>query len=86
MIPFVKTLLLPLALAIPPALQGAEITWQAPFNITSVDSIDTNGTLVDAINATRGGGSPTINFGGESITFTANAIGPSNTGNGTYFT
>ena len=86
MIPFVKTLLLPLALAIPPALQGAEITWQAPFNITSVDSIDTNGTLVDAINATRGGGSPTVNFGGENITFTANAIGPSNTGNGTYFT
>ncbi|MDB4451505.1 hypothetical protein N9131_00640, partial [bacterium] len=71
MIPFGKTLFIPLAFAAPLVLKGAEITWQAPFNITSVDSIDTNGTLVDAVNATSGGDSPTVNVGGENITFTA---------------
>lgn len=86
MIPFGKTLFIPLAFAAPLVLKGAEITWQAPFNITSVDSIDTNGTLVDAVNATSGGDSPTVNVGGENITFTAEAIGPSNTNTGTFFT
>ncbi|MEN8773669.1 MAG: lamin tail domain-containing protein, partial [Akkermansiaceae bacterium] len=86
MIPFGKTLLIPLALATPLALQGAEITWQAPFNITSVDSINTNGTLVDAVNATSGGDSPTVSVGGENITFTAGSIAPSNTSSGTFFT
>ncbi len=67
-------------------LPGAGIIWQAPFNITSVGSIDTNGTLVTAINATSGGDSPTVNVGGENITFTASGIAPSNTGTGTFFT
>ncbi|MDA7868764.1 hypothetical protein N9B28_03050, partial [bacterium] len=86
MISFAKLLILPFVLALPMALQSAEVTWQAPFNITSVNSIDTNGTLVDAVNATSGGDSPTVNVGDENITFNANGIGPANTNTGTFFT
>lgn len=78
--------LLRLALTLPLGLSGAEITWQAPFNITSVSSIDTSGTLVTAVNATSGGDSPTVNLGGENILFSSNNIGPSGTGTGTFFT
>ena len=86
MISFAKLLILPFVLALPMALQSAEVTWQAPFNITSVNSIDTDGTLVDAVNATSGGDSPTVNVGDENITFNANGIGPANTNTGTFFT
>ena len=88
MIPFGKTPLLPLALALATSLSlpGAEITWEAPFNITSANSIDTNGTLVTAVNATNDGNGPTVSVGGENINFTASAIGPSNTSTGSFFT
>lgn len=86
MISSCKSLLTAAALSFPLVLSGAEITWQSPFNITSVNSIDTNGTLVSAINATGGSDSPTVNVGGENITFTASNIGPANTNTGTFFT
>ncbi|MFT6861980.1 MAG: hypothetical protein ACJAVK_000534 [Akkermansiaceae bacterium] len=84
-LPNVK-LLLPLALALPLGLSGAEITWQPPFNITSANSIETSGTLVAAVNATNGGDSPTVNLGGENILFSANPLAPANTATGSFFT
>lgn len=78
--------LLCLALTFPLGLTGAEITWQAPRNITSVGSIDTSGTLVTAVNATNDGNVQTVNVGGENILFSASAIAPSNTSTGTFFT
>ncbi len=77
---------LAIAASFPLCLGAAEITWQTPFNITSVASIDTSGTQVTAVNATNGGDSPTVNIGGVNILFSASAIAPSNTTTGTFFT
>ena len=68
------------------SLSAAPITWGVPFNITSDSDIDTNGTHVTAVNAKSGGGSTTVTIGGESILFTGVAIGPANTGTGSYYT
>jgi hypothetical protein len=65
---------------------AAQIDWQPPFNITSVNNIDTSGTLVGAVNAVSGGGNVTVNVGGENILFTPSPIGPANTNTGTFFT
>ena len=65
---------------------AAEITWQAPFNITSVNDLATNGTLTVAVNANGDGDNTTVTVGDESILFSAIAIGPSNTSTGTFYT
>ena len=67
-------------------LSAAEITWQPTFNLTNANQVDTNGTLVKAVNATSDGDSTTVNIGGENILFAAEAIAPSNTNTGTFFT
>ena len=64
------------AIVMLPFSKAAEIDWQAPFNITSVNSIDTNGTLLQAVNATTDGNSPTITVAGEAILFSGSPIGP----------
>lgn len=69
-----------------PFSEAAEIDWQAPFNITSVNSIDTSGTLLQAINATTDGNSPTVTVAGEAILFSGSPIGPANTNTGSFFT
>jgi len=66
--------------------RAAEITWQAPFNITSVSSIDTTGTLVEAKNANADNNSQTVNVGGENILFAGMSFPQSNTNTGTFFT
>jgi len=67
-------------------LSAAEITWQPTFNLTNASQVNTDGTLVKAVNATSGGDSPTVNIGGENILFSAEAIAPNNTNTGTFFT
>ena len=67
-------------------LSAAEIAWQPTFNLTNANQVDTNGTLVRAVNATSGGDSTTVDIGGENILFAAEAIAPSNTSTGTFFT
>ncbi len=67
-------------------IHSAPVTWQAPFNITDVNGIDTSGTHVEAKNATNDGTSPTVNVGGENITFQGMNFGVSATSTGTYFT
>ena len=66
--------------------EAAPITWGAPFNISSVNDIDTNGTLVEAKNATNDGNSPTVNVGGELITFNAMTFGVNITGTSNFYT
>ncbi|MGB0326036.1 MAG: lamin tail domain-containing protein [Akkermansiaceae bacterium] len=74
------------AIVMLPFSKAAEIDWQAPFNITSVNSIDTNGTLLQAVNATTDGNSPTVTVAGEAILFSGSPIGPANTNTGSFFT
>lgn len=65
---------------------AAQIDWQEPFNITSVDNLDTSGTLVAAVNATSGGDSFTVNVGGENILFAPSPLASGNTNTGTFYT
>lgn len=67
-------------------LTAAPITWKAPFNITTVDDIDTNGTLVAAKNATSDSNSPVVSVNGEDIIFDAMTFGVSITSTQGYFT
>ena len=43
-------------------LSAAEIAWQPTFNLTNANQVDTNGTLVKAVNATSDGDSTTVNL------------------------
>ncbi|NCF88287.1 MAG: hypothetical protein GWQ08_22665, partial [Verrucomicrobiaceae bacterium] len=52
-----------------PIVHGAPIAWQTPFNISDVSDISTNGTLIEAKNATNNNASPTVSVDGEMITF-----------------
>ncbi len=67
-------------------LSAAEITWQPTFNLTAANQINTDGTLVSAVNTTSDGNSQTVTANGENIPFTAGSIAPSNTNTGTFFT
>ena len=69
-----------------PNLPAAEISWDAPFNITSDSDIDTSGTLVTAVNNVSGAGSTSVTVGGETIVFTHDQISPSVSSTGTFFT
>ncbi len=75
-----------LALFLSARSHAAEITWEAPSNLTSVNGLATDGTLVIAVNANGDGDNTTVTVGGESILFSALAIGPSNTSTGTFYT
>ena len=69
-----------------PTLTGAGITWEAPFNLTSANQIDTSGTLVGAANVTSDSNNQTVTTGGENILFSGSNISPNTTNTGTFFT
>jgi len=69
-----------------PHLTGATINWDTPFNLTNANQIDTNGSLVTAVNVTSDSNNQTVTIGGEDILFGGNNIAPNITNTGTFFT
>ena len=69
-----------------PHSQGAEISWPPPFNLTSANQIDIDGSLVSAVNITSDGNNQTVSIGGEDILFSGSNISPNTTNTGTFFT